>query len=200
MDRRVYLLEMSPTSAMEAAFGAGLCASLAHQHKEAIKWFGYYHRARAKKPDDQVTEAYFLQGKAFLEQELYDKAEAALLQALERDVMGTFYVEALDSYVLSQIALGHYVAALEQLLMKPQFRLSRQDGNRIMILKAHMFRLMGSYPTAIAHLLDGLTSLQDNEARALAYVELSTCHELHSELYSARQWSTPPCHVMDPVM
>lgn len=196
--RRVYLLEMSPKSAMEAAFGAGLCASLAHQHKEAIKWFGYYHRARAKKPDDQVTEAYFLQGKAFLEQELYDKAEAALLQALERDVMGTFYVEALDSYVRSQIALGHYVAALEQLLMKPQFRLSRQDGNRIMILKAHMFRLMGSYPTAIAHLLDGLTSLQDNEERALAYVELATCYELNSELDRARQWYTQTLNVLEP--
>ena len=80
--RQIYLREMSPKSVMEAAFGAGLCASLTHQHKEATKWFGNYHRTRAKKPDDQVTEAYFLQGKAFLGQELYDKAQAALLQAL----------------------------------------------------------------------------------------------------------------------
>ena len=196
--RRVYLLEMSPKSAMEAAFGAGLCASLTHQHIETVKWFGNYHRTRAKKPDDQVTQAYFLQGKAFLELELYEKAQAALLQALDRDVMGTFYVEALNSYVEAQIALGHYVTALEQLLMKPQFKLSREDGNRMMILKAHVFRLMGSYSTAIAHLVDGLKSLQANEERALAYVELATCYELDRKLDLARRWYTEALNALEP--
>ncbi|MCH8217812.1 MAG: hypothetical protein IH892_13695 [Planctomycetes bacterium] len=196
--KQVYLRKMSPKSVMEVAFGAALCDSLTHQHENAVRWFGNYFRTTAKKPDEQVTQAYFLLGKAYLELGLYDKAQAALLQALEGDVTGTFYVEALESYVQAQIVLKHYVTALSQLIIEPAFKLSRQDNNRITILKARVFRLVGAFPSAISHLVDGLKYLQEPQERALAYVELATCYELDGQLDLARYRYTEALNVLEP--
>ena len=43
-----------------------------------------------------------------------------------------------------------------------------------------------------------MKSLQDNEERALAYVELATCYELDSQLDRARRWYTETLNVLEP--
>lgn len=177
--RKVYNLNMSRESRVQAAYGAGQCCFLAQDYEGAVRWFDRFKEISKDNADQaRVKQALLMRAEAYAGLGKNARASAAFQQALEGDLSKMQYVDALAGFAEANRREENYVEALNRISAEHPWSFSYQDRNRVTLIKARVYQAMGLSDKATGLLEDQLSFLTDPDQLAEAYLQLAQCHTL----------------------
>lgn len=186
--RKVYNMNMSRQSRLQAAYGAGQCSAFVQDHEGVIRWFNRYEESLLDEADQtQLSQALLMQARAYAALDRHAQASDMFQRALDSDLSKPEYVEALAGYAEANRNQEKYLEALNRISAEHPWSFSYQERNRITLTKARVYQAMGLNSKAVALLEDQLSFLRDPNQLAEAHLQLARCYTLSAQLEQAKR-------------
>lgn len=187
---KVYNLNFSAESQIEAALGAGRCYHEIKDCESATKWLRRYVTLGRDSRNKDLYSAYFLLGKTYLTlgepESACDAFRHAMRGGLSRLTRGE-YIETISALVEGYMQQGDFVQALDTLEDIHSVLLLPQESVAVLLLKSKVFRAIGLVDKAIAILDDRSKLISDPELKAKVVLELTDCYFNKEDFALARK-------------
>jgi len=173
--RKLYYLNLSPDSKMQACLGAAQCLYAKGEYKEASKWLKRYLDLAGQDSDGHLAEALAMLGKC--QSELGDVKGAArtLQNALAQDPPQRQRVDIILKLAELYLSSRSFVPALGIIESVGSGRLSIEQAHQLLMLTVRTYREMGLSEKAVAILRDRMDTFRDRKIRGSLTVELARC-------------------------
>jgi len=185
--QKVYNLGSSVELQISAAFGAGKCFYEQADYEQAAKWLTRYINMAKANGTSEAYLAYYLLGKANLALGRSQQACDILRHILTKQTTREDYVAAISTLVEAHMQQENFLDALEILDNVRSWQISKNQLTEIKVLKASVFRTMGSIERAIATLGDREQYVSDNQLKARVSFELAKCYTAQGDLDQAHK-------------
>lgn len=186
---RVYNQGSSPENRLGATLGAGQCSFARGRYDNAARWIVTHLDLVQRQHQTPAPAAQLLLGRIFAAMGQYDKACRVFKDVLaSSSPRGEAHWESLQHYVHTRLAQDKPIAALHVLEGSDPRMLEQDRENEVVLMKAKVYRSLGLYAKAFTLLNDQLRQIPDNQQRADAYFEMSTCAQALEDYQAARRF------------
>jgi len=152
--RKLYYWELSRSSQMGAAFGAGKGYWLQGEHGDAVTWFRRYRKAAAGVRDADRAEAEYLLGQSLLALGKTAEAQAALRRATAAEAEPALAADILLALAGLLADQAEYAEALALVARVDPAVAPAEHADRATLLEVRVLRAMGLPDRATRSLMD----------------------------------------------
>jgi len=179
--RKLYFLNLSPSSRRVACFHAAKCFYRQRDYQEAMKWIDRYIAAASRSKDEGLAEAYLLRGRACAAAGMATQAVSAFAAAVAKGLEPVHQVDAYLALAETFWKMGKVAKAAGALSMAGEGK-TQEQKYQVLRLAAKIYRGMGLPEKAAKCLRVGLSAISDPDKRARLGVELSRCYREAGQL------------------
>jgi len=174
--KKVYNMDINPTSRRSSAFGLGKCFFEISDYSQARKWLTHAIRITENPADYRVSPAYLMLGKVCIGLGDYKGASKAFRNAMNQSGDNTEYLAITLELIQNEVRQENYLEALDLLKSIPLTRLSQEASCEVLIVKAQVLRALDLTDTAISLLRRKVEFVADSAIRATLGFELAQCY------------------------
>jgi len=183
--RKVFNLGLSIDSQVQAALGAGRCAYEAKDLETAVEWLNRFVSLARDQKRAEFHSACLLLGKAYLDRNNPQQAQAALHLAMQGELSPQQLAETCSTLARCYTQQGLVIEALNLLEGAQAWQLSQQETVELLVLRAQALRSIGLVEKAISALTGRSSILPSPELKGAVALELAECHAAKGDLTQA---------------
>ena len=186
--KRLYYYELSQSSKIGAALGAGNCYATLGKPKAAAEWLTRYVNLaqQAGQTDEQTTRAGYLLAKSLREDGQSEEARKRLLLLLEADLKEPLQTEALLELARTLTDQDNFPAAFAVLQRIDTAKVPPPLADKTVLLQAQTLRRIYLPGRAVRLLKNRQAEATTPRTAALMTVELARCYADTGDLERAR--------------
>ncbi len=184
--RKLYYLDLSPDSKVQACLGLGTCLARQGKHEEAARWLGEYLQQARQMPPADVRDAATLLARAEAAQGRLSRAVKALRMALAAETVRSRQIQM--SLELADLLLRarDFTGALGEVHRAESMNPTEEQFAQATLLQSRIYRAVG-VPGKAASLIKGrISSPGTAEFVPVLKAELGRCQAADGDLAAAR--------------
>ncbi len=185
--KKVYNINLNNQAQRDAAYGLANCYYLTRDHPQAQKWITLAIKLTSNSSDHRLPNAYFMLGKTNIKLKEFEKASAALKNALSSTTPDEEYLNIIINLVEAEVKQGKYVVALNILENVPIEQLAQELACKVLIAKAVIMRDIELVDASISMLRRKIEFIADPKLRALLSFELAKSYVIVGDLDFAKK-------------
>ena len=173
--KKLYHCELSRSSRLAAALGAGTCYYRKAEHKAATTWLERYIKLAGETKGEQVAQANYLLARSLLAQNQPGEATDALRRVLRAEPSETLRIDATLKLAWTLSGQDEFAPALAILQRVARDNLPKAKADEAAILEAQILQKVGLPERALRLLKDKRPKTSSAEMRVRMEVELARC-------------------------
>ncbi len=185
--KKVYNINLNNLAQCDAAYGLANCYYLTRDHSQAQKWITLAIKLTSNSSDHRLPNAYFMLGKTNIKLKEFEKASAALKNALSSTTPDEEYLNIIINLVEAEVKQGKYVVALNILENVPIEQLAQELACKVLVAKAVIMRDIELVDSSISMLRRKIEFIADPKLRALLSFELAKSYVVVGDLNFAKK-------------